>query len=227
MRIDIISVLPEILESPLNYSIVKRAVGKGIAEIHIHDLRDYGIGKHKQVDDYPYGGEAGMVIMIEPVERILTKLKSERNYDLVLYTSPDAQQWNQSHANRISTLENIIILCGHYKGVDQRIRDNFIDEEFSIGDFVLTGGELAAAVMCDSVVRLLPGAIGNEESALSDSFQDGLLAPPVYTRPAVYNEWEVPQILLSGNPAEINKWKESTSLQRTKELRPDIFNDEE
>jgi tRNA (guanine37-N1)-methyltransferase len=223
MRIDIITVLPEILEGPLNHSIVKRAIQKEIAQIVIHDLRDYGLGKHKQVDDYPFGGEAGMVIMVEPVFNLIQKLKSERKYDLVIYTSPDGQKWDQKSANRISLFENIIILCGHYKGIDNRIRENLVDVEFSIGDFVLTGGELPAAMMCDSLVRLLPGAIGDEQSALSDSFQDDLLAPPVYTRPAEFNGWKVPPILLSGNFAEIEKWKEEQSYNRTKDLRPDLL----
>jgi len=223
MRIDIISVIPEILENSLFHSIIKRAADKKIVEIIIHDLRKYGLGKHKQVDDYPYGGEAGMVLMIEPVYDILNDLKKQRKYDAVLYTSPDAKQWNQKEANRISTLKNIIILCGHYKGIDNRIRENLIDEEYSIGDFVLTGGELAAAIMCDSIVRLIPGAISDEQSALFDSFQDNLLAPPVYTRPANFNGWKVPEILLSGNFAEIEKWKENQSYQKTKLLRPDIF----
>jgi len=223
MRIDIITVLPEILEGPLNQSIIKRASDKGIAEIVVHDLKEYGLGKHKQVDDYPYGGEAGMVMMVEPVFNIINKLKSERKYDLVLYTSPDGEKWNQKTANHISTLGNIIILCGHYKGIDHRIRENLIDKEFSIGDFVLTGGELPAAIMCDSIVRLLPGAIGDEQSALSDSFQDGLLAPPVYTRPADFNGWKVPDILLSGHAAKIDDWKLQQSIERTKNLRPDLF----
>jgi len=223
MRIDIITVLPEILQGPLSQSIVKRAVDKGLAEIVIHDLRDFGLGRHKQVDDYPFGGEAGMVIMIEPVYNLISKLKSERNYDLIIYTSPEGKQWNQKTANRLSLLENIIILCGHYKGIDERIRENLIDEEFSIGDFVLTGGELPAAMMCDSIIRLLPGAIGDEQSALSDSFQDDLLAPPVYTRPAEFNGWKVPAILLSGNFAEIDKWKEEQAISRTEKLRPDMM----
>lgn len=225
MRIDIITVSPEIFDGPLNHSIVKRAVDKGIAKIVIHDLRDFGLGKYKQIDDYPYGGEAGMVIMIEPVFNLLTKLKSERKYDLVLYTSPDGKKWDQKSANHISTLENIIILCGHYKGVDQRIREYLIDDEYSIGDFVLTGGEMPAAIMCDSIVRLLPGAIGDEQSALSDSFQDGILAPPVYTRPAEFNAWKVPDVLRSGNFAEIEKWKENQAIERTENLRPDLFDD--
>lgn len=223
MRIDIITVLPEILEGPLNQSIVKKAVEKKIAEIIIHDLRDFGLGKHKQVDDYPFGGEAGMVIMIEPVFNLINKLKSERHYDKVIYTSPDGKPWNQKVANHFSTFQNIIILCGHYKGIDQRIREHLIDEEYSVGDFVLTGGELPAAMMCDSIVRLLPGAIGDEQSALSDSFQDDLLAPPVYTRPSEFNGWKVPPVLLSGNFAEIDKWKEEQSYKRTEELRPDLF----
>jgi len=227
MRIDIITVLPEILNGPLNHSIVKKAVDKEIVEIHIHDLREYGLGKHKQVDDYPYGGEAGMVIMIEPVYNLINELKSERNYDLLLYTSPDGKSWNQKEANRISTFENIIILCGHYKGIDHRIRENLIDEEYSIGDFVLSGGELAAAIICDSIVRILPGAIGNIESALSDSFQDGLLAPPVYTRPAIFNGWEVPDVLTSGNFGKIEEWKENQSLTRTQKLRPDLLEKDE
>jgi tRNA (guanine37-N1)-methyltransferase len=226
MRIDIITVLPEILNGPLNQSIIKKAQEKGIAEIVVHDLREYGLGRHKQVDDYPYGGEAGMVIMIEPVYNLINRLKSEREYDLVIYTSPDGKKWNQGEANRVSTLGNIIILCGHYKGVDHRIRENLIDIEYSIGDFVLSGGELAAALICDSIVRVLPGAIGNEESALSDSFQDGLLAPPVYTRPANFNGWEVPEVLMSGNFGKIDKWKEDQAFNRTKNLRPDLLEDE-
>ncbi|MBR5982558.1 MAG: tRNA (guanosine(37)-N1)-methyltransferase TrmD [Bacteroidales bacterium] len=223
MRIDIITVLPEILDGPLNNSIIKRATDKGIAEVHIHDLREYGLGRHKQVDDYAFGGEAGMVMMIEPIFNCINDLKKERNYDLVIYTSPDGKPWKQKEANRISMMENIIILCGHYKGIDYRIREHLIDEEFSIGDFVLTGGELAAAMMCDSIIRVIPGAIGDEQSALSDSFQDGLLAPPVYTRPAEFNGWKVPDILLSGNFAKIDEWKEELAYERTKALRPDLL----
>ena len=223
MRIDIITVLPEILDGPLNNSIIKRATDKGIAEVHIHDLREYGLGRHKQVDDYAFGGEAGMVMMIEPIFNCINDLKKERNYDLVIYTSPDGKPWKQKEANRISMMENIIILCGHYKGIDYRIREHLIDEEFSIGDFVLTGGELAAAMMCDSIIRVIPGAIGDEQSALSDSFQDGLLAPPVYTRPAEFNGWKVPDILLSGNFAKIDEWKEELAYERTKTLRPDLL----
>jgi len=223
MRIDIITVLPEILDGPLNNSIIKRATDKGIAEVYIHDLREYGLGRHKQVDDYAFGGEAGMVMMIEPIFNCINDLKKQRNYDLVIYTSPDGKPWKQKEANRISMMENIIILCGHYKGIDYRIREHLINEEFSIGDFVLTGGELAAAMMCDSIIRVIPGAIGDEQSALSDSFQDGLLAPPVYTRPAEFNGWKVPDILLSGNFAKIDEWKEDLAYERTKALRPDLL----
>ena len=223
MRIDIITVLPEILDGPLNNSIIKRATDKGIAEVYIHDLREYGLGRHKQVDDYAFGGEAGMVMMIEPIYNCINDLKKQRDYDLVIYTSPDGKPWKQKEANRISMMENIIILCGHYKGIDYRIREHLIDEEFSIGDFVLTGGELAAAMMCDSIIRVIPGAIGDEQSALSDSFQDGLLAPPVYTRPAEFNGWKVPDILLSGNFAKIDEWKEDLAYERTKALRPDLL----
>lgn len=225
MRIDIITILPEILDGPLNNSIIKRATDKGIAEVHIHDLREYGLGRHKQVDDYAFGGEAGMVMMIEPIFNCINDLKKQRNYDLVIYTSPDGKSWKQKEANRISMMENIIILCGHYKGIDYRIREHLIDEEFSIGDFVLTGGELAAAMMCDSIIRVIPGAIGDEQSALSDSFQDGLLAPPVYTRPAEFNGWRVPDILLSGNFAKIDEWKEDMAYERTKALRPDLLDE--
>ena len=226
MRIDIITVLPEILDGPLNNSIIKRATDKGIAEVHIHDLREYGLGRHKQVDDYAFGGEAGMVMMIEPIYNCINDLKKQRDYDLVIYTSPDGRPWKQKEANRISMMNNIIILCGHYKGIDYRIREHLIDEEFSIGDFVLTGGELAAAMMCDSIIRVIPGAIGDEQSALSDSFQDGLLAPPVYTRPAEFNGWKVPDILLSGNFAKIDEWKEDLAYERTKALRPDLLEDD-
>lgn len=225
MRIDIITVLPELLKSPLDNSIIKKAIRKEIAEIVIHDLRDYGLGKYKQVDDYPYGGEAGMVLMIEPIFNLIKKLKSERQYDLVIYTSPDGRLWNQQSANKFSLYENLIILCGHYKGIDHRIREFLIDEEYSIGDFVLTGGELPAAIICDSIIRLLPGAISDEQSALSDSFQDNLLAPPVYTRPEVFNGWQVPKILLSGNFSKIDEWKEEQAYARTKLLRPDLFDD--
>jgi tRNA (guanine37-N1)-methyltransferase len=225
MRIDIITVLPELLKSPFNYSIIKRAITNGLVSINIHDLREYGIGKHKQVDDYAFGGEAGMVMMIEPIFTIIEKLKYQTNYDAIIYTSPDGKPWTQKTANHFSTLKNIIILCGHYKGIDQRIRDNLITHEFSLGDFVLTGGELAAAAFTDSIVRLIPGAIGDEQSALTDSFQDGMLAPPVYTRPADFNGWKVPDILLSGNFPKIEKWRENQSFERTKRFRPDLLDE--
>ena len=223
MRIDILTVLPELLTSPLGESIVKRAQNAGHAEIHIHNLRDYTDDRRRTTDDYPFGGEAGMVMKIEPVYRVIEKLKSERHYDEIIYTSPDGITYNQHEANRLSTLENIIILCGHYKGIDYRIREHLITREISIGDYVLTGGELDAAVIVDSVVRIIPGAIGDEESALTDCFQDNLLAPPVYTRPAEFNGWRVPDVLLSGNFAEIEKWKESQAYERTKALRPDLL----
>jgi tRNA (guanine37-N1)-methyltransferase len=224
MRIDIISAVPELLDSFLNFSIIKRVKAKNIAELIVHDLREYGLGKHKQIDDYPYGGEAGMVLRPEPIYDIISKLKSQREYDAVIYTSPDGEKWEQKTANKFSLMQNVIILCGHYKGIDQRVRDNLITAEYSLGDFVLTGGEIAAAAFCDSIIRLLPKAIGDEQSALSDSFQDGLLAYPVYTRPADFMGWKVPQVLKSGNFAEIDKWKENQSLIRTQKLRPDIFN---
>lgn len=223
MRIDIITVLPELLESPLNHSIIKRAKEKGIVEIYIHNLRDYSGNKHRQVDDYPFGGAAGMVIMIEPVFKAIEKLKAERNYDAIIYTTPDAPAYTQKAANKLSTLKNIIILCGHYKGIDQRIRENLITMEFSIGDYVITGGELAAAIITDSIVRVIPGAISDETSALSDSFQDNLLAPPVYTRPSEFNGWKVPDILLSGNTKEIEKWNHEKSVEKTQNLRPDLL----
>ena len=226
MRIDIITVLPELLESPLNHSIIKRAQQKKHVEIYIHNLRDYTTDKHKTVDDYPFGGEAGMVMMIEPIDKAITKLKTEREYDEVIYTSPDGEPFIQKEANKLATFNNIIILCGHYKGIDQRVRDHLITKEISIGDYVLTGGELAAAIIVDSVVRLLPGVISDETSALTDSFQDNLLSPPVYTRPAEYKGWKVPDILLSGNFKEIDKWKEQQSIERTKKLRPNLFEDE-
>ncbi|MGE0088118.1 MAG: tRNA (guanosine(37)-N1)-methyltransferase TrmD [Bacteroidales bacterium] len=223
MRIDIITVLPELLESPLNHSIIKRAQQKKHVEIYIHNLRDYTTNKHKSVDDYPFGGEAGMVMMIEPIDKAISALKSERNYDEIIYTSPDGEPYTQKTANKIATNENIIILCGHYKGIDQRVRDNLITKEISIGDYVLTGGELAAAIIVDSVVRLLPGVISDETSALTDSFQDNLLSAPVYTRPAEYKGWKVPDVLLSGNFKEIDNWKEQQAIERTKRLRPDLF----
>jgi tRNA (guanine37-N1)-methyltransferase len=222
MRIDILTVVPELLESPLNYSIVKRAKEKGLAEIHIHNIRDYGKGGYKQVDDYPFGGEAGMVIMIEPVYNLISKLKGEREYDEVIYMSPDGEILDQKMANMLSCRQNLILLCGHYKGVDHRIREHLITKEISIGDYVLSGGELPAAILCDSLIRLIPGAISDETSALSDSFQDNLLAPPVYTRPADFKGWKVPDVLLSGNPKLISEWQESQSLERTKKLRPNL-----
>ncbi len=223
MRIDILTVVPELLVSPLGESILKRAQAKGLVEIVVHNIRDFTTDKHRQVDDYPFGGEAGMVMMAEPVARAIDSLKAEREYDEVIYTSPDGVRHDQHEANRLSTLGNIMILCGHYKGLDQRIRDTYITREISIGDYVLTGGELAAAVITDSVVRLLPSAIGDEESALTDSFQDDLLAPPLYTRPAEWRGMRVPDVLLSGNFAEIDRWREEQALERTERLRPDLI----
>ncbi len=227
MRIDILTILPELLESPLNHSIVKRAKEKGLVEIYIHNIRDYSTNKYKQVDDYAFGGGAGMVMSIEPIDRLLEKLKQERHYDEIIYTSPDGEKYNQKSANYLSTLKNIIILCGHYKGVDQRIREHLITREISIGDYVLTGGELAASVIADSLIRLIPGAISDETSALTDSFQDNLLSPPVYTRPAEYKGWKVPDILLSGHEAKIEKWRMEQSISRTREFRPEMLKDEE
>ncbi|MCK4465851.1 MAG: tRNA (guanosine(37)-N1)-methyltransferase TrmD [Bacteroidales bacterium] len=223
MRIDIITVLPDLLEGPLNHSIIKRAREKGLVEIIVHNLRDYTTDTYKSVDDYAYGGGAGMVMTIEPISRILEQLKSERNYDEIIYTSPDGESFNQSVANKFSTLQNLIILCGHYKGVDQRVRDFLITREISIGDYVLSGGELAAGVITDAVVRLLPGVLSDETSALTDSFQDHILAPPVYTRPADFKGWKVPDILLSGNTKEIEKWRLEQALERTRKLRPDLL----
>ena len=223
MRIDIITVLPELLQSPLNYSILKRAQDKKLVEIVVHNLRDYSLDKHRKVDDYPFGGEAGMVMQIEPVDRAITQLKSEREYDEVIFTTPDGEKFDQPMANRLSMAGNLIILCGHYKGIDYRIREHFVTKEVTIGDNVLTGGELAAAIMCDAIVRLIPGALGDEQSALSDSFQDNLLAPPVYTRPAEYKGWRVPDVLLSGHQRKIDEWKHEQSLERTRRLRPDLL----
>lgn len=223
MRIDILTVLPEMLESPLNCSILKRAQAKGLAEIVVHDIRDYTLDKHRKVDDYPFGGEAGMVMKIEPIDRCITSLKEQRHYDDVIFVTPDGEQFTQKMANTFSLAENLIILCGHYKGIDYRIREHFVTKEITIGDYVLTGGELPAAIITDAIVRVIPGAIGDEQSALSDSFQDNLLAPPVYTRPAVYNGWEVPPILLSGNQAKIDEWKHNIAVERTKALRPDLL----
>ena len=223
MRIDIITVLPELLQSPLNYSILKRAQDKKLVEIVVHNLRDYSLDKHRRVDDSPCGGEACMARHIEPVDRAITPLNSERNYDEVIFTTPDGERFDQPMANRLSMAGNLIILCGHYKGIDYRIREHFVTKEVTIGDYVLTGGELAAAIMCDAIVRLIPGAIGDEQSALSDSFQDNLLAPPVYTRPAEYKGWRVPDVLLSGHQRKIDEWKHEQSLERTRRLRPDLL----
>lgn len=223
MRIDIISVVPEMLESPLGCSILKRACDKGLAELHVHNLRDYSTNKHRKVDDYPFGGEAGMIIQIEPVDRCISALKAQRDYDEVIFTAPDGEQFNQKMANSLSLLNNIIILCGHYKGIDYRIREHLITKEISVGDYVLTGGEMPAAIITDAIVRLIPGAMGDEQSALSDSFQDNLLEGPIYTRPAVYKGWEVPPILLSGHEAKIAEWKHQQSVERTMRLRPDLL----
>ena len=223
MRIDIITVLPEMLQSPLGCSIIKRACEKGLVEIHVHNLRDYTLNKHRKVDDYPFGGEAGMVMQIEPIDRAISALKAERDYDEVIFTSPDGEQFDQPMANSLSLLNNIIILCGHYKGIDYRIREHLITREISIGDYVLTGGEIPAVVITDAVVRLIPGVLGDEQSALSDSYQDNLLAPPVYSRPASYKGWDVPPILLSGHEAKIAEWRYEQALERTRRLRPDLL----
>lgn len=226
MRIDILTVMPEIFEGPLGCSIIKRASDKGLVEIHVHNLRDYTDNKHRKVDDYPFGGEAGMVMQIQPIDACISKLKTERDYDEIIFTSPDGETFNQPMANRLSMAENIIILCGHYKGVDYRVREHFITREISIGDYVLTGGEIPACVITDAIVRLIPGAIGDEQSALSDSFQDNLLAPPVYSRPADYKGWKVPDILLSGHEAKIAEWRYEQSLERTRRLRPDLLGED-
>ena len=223
MRIDIITVLPEMFDSPLNCSILQRAQKKGLVEFHIHNLRDYTTNKHRKVDDYPFGGEAGMVMQVEPIDRCISTLKAERDYDEVIFTSPDGEIFDQPMANSMSLLNNIIILCGHYKGVDYRVREHLITKEISIGDYVLTGGELPAIIISDALVRLIPGAIGDEQSALSDSFQDHLLAAPDYTRPAEYKGWRVPDILLSGHEAKIAEWRHEQSLERTRRLRPDLL----
>ncbi|MBN9303318.1 MULTISPECIES: tRNA (guanosine(37)-N1)-methyltransferase TrmD [Dysgonomonas] len=223
MRIDIISVLPEMFTGLLDCSILKRAQDKSLVEIVVHNLRDYTTNKHRRVDDYPFGGEAGMVMQIEPIDNAISALKEQRVYDEVIYTSPDGEVFDQKIANQMSSYNNIIILCGHYKGIDYRVREHLITREISIGDYVLTGGELAAAVMTDAIVRLLPGAIGDEQSALSDSFQDNLLAPPVYTRPAEYKGWRVPDILLSGHQAKVGEWRLQQALERTERLRPDLL----
>jgi tRNA (guanine37-N1)-methyltransferase len=225
MRIDIITVLPELLKSPFEASILKRAIEANLVEVHFHNLRDYTTNKYKSVDDTQYGGGAGMVMMIEPIDKCISKLQSERDYDDIIYVTPDGERLNQDIANQISLEENIIILCGHYKGVDQRVRDQFITREISIGDYVLSGGELAAAVLCDAIIRLIPGVLGNETSALTDSFQDNLLAPPIYTKPREYKGMKVPEVLFSGNFAEIEKWREEQAYLRTKERRPDLLNE--
>lgn len=227
MRIDIITVVPALLEGPFSHSILKRAEDKGIATVRVHNLRDYAGGKQKQVDDYAFGGGAGMVMMIEPIAKCIEALKSEREYDEVIYMSPDGKTFSQSMANELSLRQNIIILCGHYKGVDERVREKFITREISIGDYVLSGGELAAAVVADAIIRLIPGVLNDETSALTDSFQDGLLAPPVYTRPAEYQGMKVPEVLLSGHQAKIENWRFEASVRRTKERRPDLLNGKE
>ncbi|WP_421805573.1 tRNA (guanosine(37)-N1)-methyltransferase TrmD [Flagellimonas sp.] len=226
MRIDIITVLPELLQSPFEASILKRAIEKGLVEVHLHNLRDYASGNYKQVDDYQFGGGAGMVMMVEPIDKCISELKAQRDYDEVIYMTPDGNTLNQGMANEISMKGNIIVLCGHYKGVDQRVRDMFVTREISIGDYVLSGGELAAAILCDAVIRLLPGVLNDETSALTDTFQDNLLAPPVYTRPAEYKGIEVPKILLSGNFPKIEKWREQQALERTRQRRPDLLENE-
>ena len=225
MRIDIITVLPELLKSPFEASILKRAIEKGLVEIHFHNLRDFSLNNYNQIDDYQYGGGAGMVMMIEPIDKCISNLKSQRDYSEVIYMTPDGETLNQGIANELSLKENIILLCGHYKGVDQRVRDHFITREISVGDFVLSGGELAAAIVCDSVIRLIPGVLGNETSALTDSFQDDLLAPPIYTRPADYKGWKVPDILLSGNTPKVDEWRENEALKHTKKRRPDLLDE--
>jgi len=223
MRIDILTIFPEMFQGPFDFSIIKRAIESGLVEIHLHNIRDFATDKHKKVDDYPFSGGGGMVMLPEPIERAISFLKSERNYDEVIYTSPDGALFDQPMANELSSSTNLLILCGHYKGIDQRLRDHLITREISIGDYVLSGGELAAAVITDSLVRIIPGAISDETSALTDSFQDGLLAPPVYTRPAEYKGWKVPDILLSGNDKEIENWKHEQSLEKTRLRRPDLF----
>ena len=223
MRIDILSVVPELLESPLSHSIVGRAIRKGLVEIHVHNLREFGIGPRQNVDDYSYGGDAGMVMMVEPVYRMIEKLRAERDYDEVIYMSPDGEILSQGISNELSLKQNIIILCGHYKGIDHRIREHLVTREISVGDYVVSGGEIPAALLADSLVRLIPGALTDETSALSDSFQDGLLSPPVYTRPAEFNGWRVPDVLLSGNPKLIRAWQDEQALERTRALRPALL----
>ncbi|MEM6514951.1 MAG: tRNA (guanosine(37)-N1)-methyltransferase TrmD [Bacteroidota bacterium] len=223
MRIDIITVLPELLKSPFDASILKRAIQADLVSVHFHNLRDFASGNYKSIDDTQYGGGAGMVMMIEPIDKCISKLQSERDYDEIIYMTPDGERLNQTIANQMSLKDNIIILCGHYKGVDERVREKFITKEISIGDYVLSGGELGAAVLCDAVIRLIPGVLGNETSALTDSFQDGLLAPPIYTKPRDYNGMKVPELLFSGNFPEIEKWREEKAFERTKERRPDLL----
>lgn len=223
MRIDILTVVPELLESPLGHSIVGRAIRKGLVEIHVHNLRKYGIGPRKNVDDYSYGGDAGMVMMVEPVFRMIEELQSERRYDEVIYMSPDGERLNQAISNELSLKENIIILCGHYKGIDHRIREHLVTREISVGDYVVSGGEIPAALLADSIIRLIPGALTDETSALSDSFQDNLLSPPVYTRPVEFNGWKVPDVLLCGDPKKIRAWQDEQALKRTQALRPELL----
>lgn len=225
MRIDIITVSPELIKSPFEYSIIKRAIDKNLAEVHFHDLRKYALNDYGKIDDYQFGGGAGMVLMIEPIDKCISDLKAERDYDEIIYLTPDAPTLNQHTANTLSLAENILILCGHYKGVDQRVRELLITKEISIGDYVLSGGELGAAVLCDTIIRLIPGVLGDESSALTDSFQDNLLSPPVYTRPAEYKGLEVPKILLSGNFPKIEEWRSEQALERTKKIRPDLLED--
>jgi len=225
MRIDIISVVPDLLKSPFEASIMQRSIAKGHVDVHFHNLRDYSTNNYKQVDDYQFGGGAGMVLMIEPIDKCISKLKSERDYDEVIYMTPDGETLNQGMANTLSLVDNIIILCGHYKGVDQRVRDHFITKEISVGDYVLSGGELGALILCDAVIRLIPGVLNNETSALTDSFQDNLLAPPIYTRPSEYNGWKTPEVLLSGHTAKIEQWREDQAYEHTKNRRPDLLDE--
>ena len=225
MRIDILSVVPELLDSPLSHSIVGRAIRKGLVDIQVHNLREFGIGPRRNVDDYSYGGDAGMVMMVEPVYRMIEKLKAERDYDEVIYLSPDGELLTQAISNELSLKNNLILLCGHYKGIDHRIREHLVTREISVGDYVVSGGEIPAALLADSIVRLIPGALTDETSALSDSFQDNLLSPPVYTRPAEFNGWKVPDVLLSGNPKLIQQWQDAQALERTKLLRPELLED--
>ncbi|MDR0544481.1 MAG: tRNA (guanosine(37)-N1)-methyltransferase TrmD [Odoribacteraceae bacterium] len=225
MRFDILTVVPDLLDSPLNHSIIRRARDRGVAEVHVHDIRDWSTDKHRKVDDYPFGGDAGMVMQLQPVYDAIHALRARRRYDEIIYASPDGERFSQKMANALSLKENILILCGHYKGVDHRVREHLITREVSIGDYVLTGGELAACVICDAVIRLLPGGMGDETSALTDSFQDNLLAPPVYTRPAEFNGWQVPEVLLSGNRARIAEWQEQEAYERTRRLRPELLDE--